>query len=162
MHEVHSRWAPLLSMAMADTLENMAFIEVIPETGETEALPGTDCLGVRLFVHDPVQGEFLLVMPWELINQITQTVLGSDQGEPSEESLFDLLAELLNTVVGRFLSEILPPDQVFRLGVPERCQGSTFAPVKDAVTWIFSAEGMAFSLSAAGQTLLQLSPIETS
>jgi len=42
-----------------------------------------------------------------------------DRDELNDQLINDLLAEILNTLAGRFMTEILPPDSDFALSIPE-------------------------------------------
>jgi CheY-specific phosphatase CheX len=141
--------------AIAETLENMAFMEV--ERTEDALSPEEESMGVSLLIHDPVQWELTLTMPKQMVLDIASAVYAMEEEDLTEELEQDLLAEILNTVAGRFFSEILLPNETFALGLPEPCSTddcqSDEAPL---LTWKFSADGVLFRLRATGSSLTGL------
>lgn len=106
-----------ITNAVSDTLENLAFMEVmpVPDAGDTpreEAL-----LAAALLIYEPYRGEIRLELPRPLLEEIFQTVFGLLEEETGPD-LNDLLAELLNTIAGRMLIELLPANQPFQFGLP--------------------------------------------
>ena len=138
--------------AVAETLENMAFMEV--EHTKDPMPPTEETMGVSLLIHDPVQWELAMSMPRRMVLDIASAVYAMSEEDISEELVQDLLAEILNTVAGRFLSEVLLPNETFTLGLPETCPvdgcPSDEAPL---LAWNFSADGLLFGLRAAGSSL---------
>ena len=145
--------ASLMAQAVSETIENLAFLEVTPSPTGPEA--DESCLWVDMLVHDPVQGEFRLTLPAALLGQIGEALFGTPAAEIPEASQLDLLAELLNTIAGRFLSEILPPETSFKLGLPALVH-SQFQKEAVGIAWNFKAAGLVFSLSVSGESLLHL------
>lgn len=122
--------------SVARTLENMAFMEVLPceeepleSTGSTDPAELTEpaesaeesegTMAVDLLVHSPVQGEFRLVMGRSLAVKIAEAVFGQTLEELTDQILGDILSEILNTVAGLFMTAYLAGEQVFQLGLPE-------------------------------------------
>lgn len=150
----NDNWAACMAQAVSETVENLAFLEVTASPTALEADENT--LRVEMLVHDPVQGEFRLTLPAQLLAQITETLYGQPAAAIPQATQIDLLAELLNTIAGRFLSELLPPETSFKLGLPTLAQGELKKPAAGTIAWHFQAAGMAFSLSASGESLLRL------
>ena len=148
------KWDQVMHAVTAEAIESLAFMEV----SAAEDFLGSDesVLWVTLLVYDPVQGEFQLIMPRELISEIAEIVYGPLMDEITDQNILDLLAEMLNTIAGRFLSEILPDDESFKLGIPESAKGIYLKPEPPAKIWNFAIDEMRFSLSASGESLLQL------
>lgn len=146
-------WNETMHAAVSATFENMAFMEVLTRD-ESSALQ--DVMWTSILVHNPTQGELSLVIPKELLVRITETLLGSTPEEVSEQNLKDILAEILNTIAGRFLSEIIPEDQTFRLGLPVNEQDEYSNTDSSAITWHFTIDDIPFFLNASGAPLLQL------
>lgn len=145
--------AALMTQAVSETIESLAFLEATPAPAPPE--PEAELLWVDMLVHDPVQGEFRLTLPAGLLALIGETLYGRPASELTAETRLDLLAELLNTIAGRFLSELLSAESSFKLGLPELVH-SPFRKTSPALTWNFQAAGLTFSLSASGESLLQL------
>lgn len=148
-----TEWDKIIYAAVSATFENMAFMEVLT-LDESPSLE--DVMWTSILVHNPTQGELSLAIPKELLVKITETILGSTQEEVTEKNLKDILAEMLNTIAGRFLSEIIPDDQTFRLGLPVSEQEEYSSTDSAAITWYFTIDETPFSLSASGAPLLQL------
>lgn len=152
MTSEESNWTGIMVPLISEIIENTAFTEVMP----SETIPQYDlaACGASLLVHDPVQGEFQLIMENSLLKYLSSIVYGSLAGELNEQSEGDFLDELLNTIAGRFLSAILPEDKSFTLGIPERFCGPFNLPAPPVLSWSFVIEGMYFSLLATGESLV--------
>lgn len=108
-----------ITSVLAETLENMAFLDVDESSREEiEELEGKR-LSVTLMVSKPILLEMRLEMDEELLLQVVETVYTMDREEITEQQVEDLLAEFLNTLAGRFMAEVLPEDQTFALNLPE-------------------------------------------
>jgi len=141
-----------MNAAVAAGIENIAFTEVLEHAATTAEKPDGSWVGARLAVHEPVAGEFRLFMKPELLTSLVLLAYGPNQGIGAAQER-DLLAEILNTVSGRFLAEILPPGQDFRLGLPE-----TDAPLweeweKAVLVCRFIAEEKQFLMTISGLSL---------
>lgn len=149
----NEKWNKEMLSAVAESLENMAFIEVLPAEPDSE--PPSDPVWVSLLVLDPTQGEFHLVLSRTLLDEISANIYGPG-AEVTEQQSSDLLAELLNTILGRFMGAILPKE-TFKLGIPKK--GSTEMPAiePDAIQWRFvTDEEYILQIIASGAPLLQL------
>jgi hypothetical protein len=102
---------------VTDTLENLAFMEAFPV--QEDISPGQPEMTAALLFHEPHQGEIRITCPRSLLVSITETLCGLPEEGVSNGLLKDVLAEILNTIAGRFLEELLPDDQTFRIGLPE-------------------------------------------
>ncbi len=146
------QWDEIMQAAVAGCLENMAFMEVFP--AEPDAAEPADPVWDSLLVLEPTQGEFRLAMSRPLLDAIAANVYGFDT-EITERQTADLLAELLNTIVGRFMAGILPMEP-FKLGIPERGT-SGWPPVEaGAIHWHFTVEEHTLSIFASGAPMLKL------
>lgn len=154
MTSKESNWAGIIVPLISEIIENTAFTEAMP----IEAAPQYDLAarGASLLVHDPVQGEFQLIMENSLLKYLASIVYGPTASEVTEQSEGDFLDELLNTIAGRFLSAILPDDKSFTLGIPERFCGPFIVSAPPVPSWSFVIEGMYFTLSAQGESLMGL------
>lgn len=132
----------LMLQAVADTLENMAFMEVLRDNGpvaefdrqfQGKESPGEsgaggdgdgtgsagNCMAADLLIHDPIQGELRLEMSKPLVMKVAAAVFGIPEDDVSEQTMVDIVSEILNTFAGRFMNAILQEDQAFQLGLPE-------------------------------------------
>jgi chemotaxis protein CheY-P-specific phosphatase CheC len=119
MEKLHQLLGEKLSGVVDETFENMAFINT--EEVDEEQLPvdTEDLREVRLLITSPIVMEIHLQLDEELLHQIVETMYTIDADEITEEQIIDVLAETLNTLGGRFMTELLPPDQSFALSLPE-------------------------------------------
>lgn len=119
MEELQQLLGEKLSGVVDETFENMAFIST--EEVDEEQLPlNTEQLReVRLLVTSPIVMEIHLHLAEELLHQIVETMYTIDADDITDEQIVDVLAETLNTMSGRLMTELLPPDQSFSLSLPE-------------------------------------------
>lgn len=148
-------FAAAMHMAVAETLENMAFMEVVP-TVKAINLDEDEMLMTSLLMHDPVQGEFRMVMPRGLLLRITEALFSLPVEEMTEQLATDTLLELLNTIAGQFLNAIFP-GQVYKLGLPvvEKV-GDVDMEATDTL-WNYKIDEDGFSVSVTGASLMQMS-----
>lgn len=102
-------------------LEHAAFLfteQMLPEDYPESAsqwLP----IGVRLEYEGPRSGELRLWIAEPLSRTIAQNMLGLDEMEDcSEEKEMDAVKEILNMILGNFLTEAFGTEVVFHLGIP--------------------------------------------
>ena len=139
-----------LQSAVTETIENMAFMEVLlnPDAQWDPASEAT-LIGRQQMV-EPLQCEMQLIIPNKLIGSITDVVHSLSDSEFKDDILQDVLAEILNTIAGRFFSAILPDEQAFQMGLP------TVNTEKDAESelqkreWRFFVEGQPFIVVLKG------------
>jgi hypothetical protein len=133
--------------SVSKTIENLAFTEIFPT--ELEMPEAGKDYAVSLNVTEPCKGEFQLEISGELLYFIGEPIFARPKEEISEESRLDFLSELLNTIVGSFLSAALPGDTKFSLGLPQESAVDKSAATEQSIRWNFSAEETIFSLSAS-------------
>jgi CheY-specific phosphatase CheX len=136
--------------AIANTLENMAFLEVGRDLEDATRYPAEETVCCRLLIHDPLQGEIYLVMPIPLMRKIASTVYIMPEEELSERMLLDMLGELVNTVAGLFMNAYLPKNQTYALGLPETGVDRPESVLSTMKEWEFQTEDTVFSLSLTG------------
>lgn len=98
--------------AVAATMEEMFFVEARE----------SDFLWSRVRVLEPCEGAVTMAFGRELLVHVAQSIFG-EQARIREQTLWDTLAEVVNTVAGRIVSSFLPPETPFRLSVPESGTG---------------------------------------
>lgn len=117
MTDLPGDYTKALVGAVVETFENLAFME--PEfTPEKEFTTGVT-LCCALAIHEPLQSTMQIVMDEDLGRLITATIWSRQKDSVDEQMCRDALAELLNTIAGRFMKALLPADQTFQLGLPE-------------------------------------------
>ena len=147
-------WDETMKSAVSSTLENMAFMEVLPCDEPPESYDNV--MQVTLLVHDPTPGEFRMLISRDLVAEIAANILGPEVEELEDQGLNDILSELLNTIIGRFLSEILSDDETFKLGLPEISMEEHTLQDPEAIHWNYMIDEAPFMISAIGGPLLQM------
>jgi hypothetical protein len=104
-------------------------------------------LTVSISVHQPFPGALRLVMPGELVVTIAETLYNPGDPQEIDVILFDVLAELLNTIAGRVLAEVVSHECTFRLGIPETGIESFSENDVPSVQCHFETEGHYFFLN---------------
>ncbi len=144
MTELPGNSAAALTAAVIETFENLAFME--PEEVQ-DGMPvfGDSAICYRLAIESPFAGWMCLAMEPGLAAIIAGTVWSGDQAEVGEQLCRDTVAEILNTVAGRFMKEYIPGDQTFALGLPE-IQPSIIVNTAEWQTFAFVLEGEMFAV----------------
>ncbi len=143
--------------AVGKTLENMAFMEVMEHFDHSYEIPVDELAWNSLLINDPVQGEIRLAMSKIVLKKLTGNVFGIDEEEITQAQMDDILNELLNTIVGLFLSNLFEDDQEYKMGLPEL--GEDELPEIDANTIIWKLmtdDEDALQVFASGASLATL------
>ena len=159
MRDIESLWRQQMFEVVSEVLENTAFTEV--HEAQKETPHGGDLRGVSLLIHEPVQGELLLFMEEKLLTKLSTLVYGLEESAVAPEIEKDLLAELLNTIAGRFLAAILPPEEGFLLGVPNQESAPLSCPAPPCLQWNFTIEGRFMALILHGKSIMCAIPGST-
>ena len=144
--------------AASETLENMAFMEVIPQKERREEIKYFSCLDVLA----PVSGSLTLVTTPRLAQEITEGLVDPEDGSPSEELIFDALSELINTIGGRLMRILTPEDETFSLSLPKSFSGTAYEFDESAEFARFEIDGQSFLIVASGDELLKLAAMTNS
>jgi len=152
---MHSReeWDLAMLTAVAETLENMAFMEVTVAPSDFDVSTAQNTWA-SILVLEPTQGEFRLILSQNLLLAIGTNMYGP--ATPlTPPQLTDLLAEIINTIVGRFMGQLFSLEP-FRLGIPQPASNDA-PPVKtETIQWTFLAEEEPLTVIASGAPMLQL------
>lgn len=148
----------LLETSVSETIENIAFMEVTPSDSSDIFLTDEEIITTSLMVCSPVECNFKLSMPKNLLIEITQTIYSPvdniDNKIIDNKILDDTLSEILNTIAGRFLNKVLPENQEFKLGVPEIIE--EFVLEENERRYNFNIEGEEFFLVVSCENLLNV------
>lgn len=107
--------------ALSETFESLFFEEVVIQSIQTaETLPElSDCWWAKIEIFEPMQSSLIFFVRKELMIQFTEAVFGMLEDEmPAENQVLDNLGELMNTLSGRIMAMLIPPQQGFSLGLP--------------------------------------------
>ena len=116
------------SQAVIQSLEQLAFIEVIPINENTPPLPDeltpkprTNVAWALTPVVQPLEGKILMIMPPELGQMLTEIMFGEiGSGDVTKEAMLDAVAETSNVIAGRVMNELIGDNAEFELGLPEK------------------------------------------
>ena len=142
--------------AVCQTLEIMAFVEVTEQSKELEIEFPTEPNWVSILINDPVQGELRLALNQTLLSNMAADMFGIEADEVNENQREDIIAEILNTLAGLFMTRLLPDDQTYQLGLPEHGEGPLPEIEENAIIWNLQVEGSPLLLVANGASLIAL------
>ncbi len=108
----------LLVDAVSETIETMAFMEVNKADAITPYDEHLVRLRVEILINAPFPGEMRLVLPKSLAGLFAQNMYSLEEQDVTDETVEDVLGEIINIVAGRLMADILPDDQTFQLGLP--------------------------------------------
>lgn len=148
---------PAMIDAVRQTLENMVFMEVAEQRGTPTEIPAEELTWTSLLVNDPIQGELYLALPAELLKKITGNVFGLAEEEVTSSQGYDILNELLNTIAGLFLTNLLPGEQEYNIGLPSLGAGALPNAEEHRVVWhLITSDEDVLKIYAIGESLVAL------
>ncbi|RMH64992.1 MAG: hypothetical protein D6677_03520 [Calditrichaeota bacterium] len=110
-----------LTDAVTEAFENMAFTEV-ESCEDVEEIPGDlDAFYVTLDTQAPFRSAVTLIVERDVSEELVMDMYGGDIEEVNDEIMTDALGEIGNTIVGRFLANVVDNKEEFSLGFPD-CQ----------------------------------------
>lgn len=121
MTELPGNHAAAMVDAVVETFENLAFMEPEHLPGEQPSLSET-AICCQLAIKSPFAGWIRLIIGKDLAATIAGTIWSLDPAEVEEQLCRDNVAEILNTIAGRFMKAVTPGNQTFELGLPLPCQ----------------------------------------
>ncbi|MBN1956637.1 MAG: chemotaxis protein CheX [Desulfuromonadales bacterium] len=142
--------------AVRQTLENMAFMEIM-EGDQDYEIPVDEAAWTSMLIHDPVQGEVRLAMPKAVLKKLTGNIFGLNEDEITENQMNDIINELLNTIAGLFMTNLLPDEQEYQLGLPELGEEELPEVDTDTIVWkLMTSDEEPLHLFASGASLVAL------
>ena len=118
----------ILSRVVSSTFEKMGFMEARLTEEEPAA---ADRICARIEILAPFHAQLFFSAPRQLGWTIAENLYGLQ--ELTLEAVADMMTELLNTITGSLLSEVLP-DQQFNLAIPRLC---TEMPDNQAQSYVY-------------------------
>ncbi len=114
-----------LASAVSTTMENMTFeeIEIMDEADDIQIVD-SDTIWSMLPFQKPHSGELVIQISRSYGKVLAEEVVGLVDDDVSENAINDALAEIANTIAGRFMGALVPENQEFELGLPETGNGS--------------------------------------
>lgn len=117
MTDLPGSYNETLVTAVLETFENLAFME--PEFTPGRAFADGGVLRCSLAIHAPLRSTMEMAMGEDLAAVVAGTIWSIDKTDVDEQMRRDIVAELLNTIAGRFMKALVPVDRTFQLGLPE-------------------------------------------
>ena len=109
--------------AVKNTFETMTFMEVMPLEIET-ALEIEEPYWAAIQIIEPVRAKLVMILPAVLAEEITETLFTPEPGLPLPENIaLDTLAELVNTIAGRLMSDQVNLEHTLSISLPEYGRG---------------------------------------
>jgi CheY-specific phosphatase CheX len=134
----------LLVAATLETIENMAFMEVVKSEKATPYDEHLVRLRLEILINKPFPGEMRLILPIDLAIQFTRNMYNLSEEEITENLMKDVLGELINIISGRLMAELVPSDQIFELGLPLIGPDVFVQAEASSLSVEFDAEGIPF------------------
>ena len=108
-----------LTKAISETFEGIAFMEYdsVEIVKQIPVHQQPDFI-TTIEIEQPYRGFVDLLCKKKFIHETAETLLGDEILEDAEAVLFDTLGELINTVAGRFMANLIPENQDFSIGLP--------------------------------------------
>jgi CheY-specific phosphatase CheX len=122
--------------AVTETMENMAF-EQVEEAPDTSA-PAGDVIWASMPVIRPSKAEISIELSTDYAKAVTEALFGFMENGPDENIVRDALAEMLNTIGGRFMAQMTPAKQEFELGLPSVGTGKSKVSPNDVAAVNFN------------------------
>ena len=145
----------ILTQAVSETIENMAFMMVTNEAENPETIKSDECLKTSLLILEPYPGELGLVMSKKLLSKIAVSVYSLGEEEITENILIDVISELLNTITGSLMRRILPDNSEYKLGLPESGDQILLETSSEQEQFTFFIEDQPFSIAACLEAFYQ-------
>jgi|GEM_PF-909267 len=112
-------------------------------------------IGVSLEYTGPVNGELRMWLSEPLSKTITANMLGVDnRDECSEEREVDAVKEILNMILGNYLTDAYGLEAIFHLGIPRILPPHALLDSYDDLHFWLDAEGEPFLLSIHPQAAI--------
>ncbi len=161
MSDLKHKLGVSLSAAISKTMENMTFeeVEIIDEVNDDDIFP-EDNLWAVLPLLRPYEGQLVLEVPVNYGRTLAKEVLGLFDQNVSNEAIMDVLAEMANTLAGRFVDELVSSDREFELGLPDTGKGVAPAQAPKVATVQLNVAGHALVASIAGEAFKQFTETE--
>lgn len=143
--------------AISQTLENMLFLEATEHYDQNYAIPAEELTWANLALQAPIQGEIRLALPKGVLKALTGSVFLLEEAKISQTHMDDILAEILNTIGGIFMTNLLADKQIFKIGLPEQGQGALPPVNPETLVWkMMTGEKDPLQVYATGAALVAM------
>ena len=118
----------ILAQVVSSTFEKMGFMEALPTDEEPSQL---NTIAAVMEILSPIKATMFFSAPQQLGWTIAENLYGLE--DLTMEAVGDMMNELLNTITGSLLTELLP-DQQFTLSIPRLCEE---VPAERTKTYVY-------------------------
>ncbi len=148
--EPRSKLVLALESAINEALEAMTFEQPYPS--EDDAAITGEAYWASLDIISPSKGTLHFVIPTDSALELTESVHGfPDDGETEESLVVDTVAEIINTIVGCFMSKLLSQDSTFDLGLPVTQKGAIPSLEKPVFSAIYMVLDRPINVTLTGE-----------
>lgn len=140
--EVQQELPPEVIAMLAEESESGDDNSGDPEATDATAQNGNEMLWTTIPIMKPYRGELVLIFNSGYAHALTEAIYGDlDDPDFSSPTVFDAVGEIINTIAGRFLGNLIPADEEFELGLPNTGEGDPPKSEKEVVTLKFNLGG---------------------
>jgi CheY-specific phosphatase CheX len=119
-----------MTTSISEVLETMFFmtIDISDETEPSSFIESTpeNLMVSKIIFSGPLSGNFLFMVPENILRDMTQIFMGIDEEEVTNTHLTGTLSEGINMIAGNTFSK-LDDQAVFNLGIPEILEATTIS-----------------------------------
>lgn len=144
-----------LVTAVRESFEHLAFMQPVFLTSLDPPTTVRVFWVCEMLVIRPVGALFCLRIEHGALKKTAASIWGRPEESLDDNLLTDTLAELLNTVGGKYMQLVLPDGRQFQLGLPKVTTTDGVAGGNDE-NLCFELEGYNFQVSLSGKELLGL------
>jgi|GEM_PF-1641599 len=130
--------------AITTTFSEMAFIDV--DALDDSAVSGFTGKGLMSSINvlNPYKLTITIAASYEAVKFLVESLYSETGSEIDENTMQDVLAEILNTLAGCFMKKFLGNHIGYELGLPEKISGEVAVPPEAGIVQYFNALGYNF------------------
>ncbi len=145
----------IIVQVVQSSLEEIGFMEILPVQDQSPYDESLDRYRADILIKEPHAGEIQLVMPKTALETIAENVYIIEKEDVTEDTLNDIMSEMINIIAGSLMRLWTPPSKIFQLGLPAVGQ-EAFLKIditKDSLE--FDMEGSPFWLIMRGEVFME-------
>jgi len=143
--------------ATSQTLENMIFSEAMEHFDRSYKIPANELIWTSILINNPVQGEIILAMSKPSLKNMTANIFSLDLDAVEDAQTNDIINELLNTIVGLFMTNLVTDNQTYQIGLPEVSEDELPEIDANTICWkLMTGDEEAIQIFANGESLVAL------
>lgn len=154
--QIEQSWVDKVNALVIKTFEEMAFLETTPVGIQTTWHAEDNFYAAVVQVLEPFEGSIYLNMHKALLAIIAEGLLSIPQEELDFKMMADHLSEFANILAGNIMTESLPEDSKFKIGIPEFKTAAELVPPEPCAGLRYDVDEEPVLLFFSGQKLLAL------